>query len=196
MQIPKSMTAAECWQLVGSRGVGRIGFDAGSGPRIHPVDYSCDGSDVYVRTAPTSELARFTRIFAKGGVVSFETDQLDASRGECWSVLISGSVEAAGNAPDESGPVAVTHSRWGLQLLGSPATTAGDRASPGIDGAALRGPRLGPLTVPVRPPNEPRARKEHVDDVCCYTWSVEILLGETDDDSHAEARLQGHWAAR
>jgi len=103
MQIPKSMTAAECWQLVGSRGVGRIGFDAGSGPRIHPVDYSCDGSDVYVRTAPTSELARFTRIFAKGGVVSFETDQLDASRGECWSVLISGSVEAAGNAPDESG---------------------------------------------------------------------------------------------
>ena len=57
MQIPRSLTVAECWQHVGSRGVGRIGFDAGSGPRIHPVDYSCDGSDVFVRTASTSELA-------------------------------------------------------------------------------------------------------------------------------------------
>jgi hypothetical protein len=102
MQIPRSLTVAECWQHVGSRGVGRIGFDAGSGPRIHPVDYSCDGSDVYVRTASTSELARFTRIFAKGGVVAFETDQLDASRGERWSVLISGTVGEGGNAPDES----------------------------------------------------------------------------------------------
>src|SRR6187551_1117191 len=103
MQIPRSLTVAECWQHVGSRGVGRIGFDAGSGPRIHPVDYSCDGSDVYIRTASTSELARFTRIFARGGVVAFETDQLEASRGECWSVLISGFVMNAGKAHDEWG---------------------------------------------------------------------------------------------
>ena len=91
------LTVEECWQHVGNRGVGRVGFDAGRGPRIHPVDYTCDGSEVQVLTSDSSELAEFTRLFAQGGLVTFEVDQVDATRGECWSVLVTGSVVEAGH---------------------------------------------------------------------------------------------------
>jgi hypothetical protein len=119
--IVESMTAEECWRHVGSRGVGRIGFDAGNGPRVHPVNYTSDGSRVYVLTSETSELARFTRLFAEGGLVTFEVDQLDATRGECWSVLMAAQVVDVGHQrPDDPklrpSPRPAGHDTWGVQL--------------------------------------------------------------------------------
>ena len=119
--LAESMTVAECWQCVGSRGVGRIGFDAGSGPRIHPVDYISDGSEVRLLTSETSELARFTRLFAAGGLVTFEVDQLDSSLGERWSVLVAGSVvDARRHGPDDQTlwpvPTPAGHRDWLVRL--------------------------------------------------------------------------------
>jgi uncharacterized protein len=117
----ESMSELECWQRVGRRGVGRIGYDAGSGPRIHPVDYTSDGTDIYVLTSDASELARFTRLFALGGVATFEVDQLDFERGDRWSVLFSARVvEAGAAAPRDLSLVPATTPRgqrdWWVRL--------------------------------------------------------------------------------
>lgn len=88
-----SMTETECWERVGSRGMARIGFDRGRGPRIHPVDYTVIEDAVYLRTAPGTELADFISMFGDGSLVSFEIDQLSAQEGERWSVLMAAHVE-------------------------------------------------------------------------------------------------------
>ena len=80
------MTVEECWRRLGPGGVGRIGFDRGRGPRIHPVDYTVVDEAVYVRTSDSSELGSFVEMFADGAWVSFEVDHLD--RDDRWSVLV------------------------------------------------------------------------------------------------------------
>lgn len=117
--VDEPMTVEECWEHLGSRGVGRIGFDAGNGPRIHPMDYTVDGSEVHVLTSESSELARFTLLFAAGGLVTFEVDQLDATRGECWSVLLTAQVVDAGHrGPGEPvpAPTSVGARDWWVRL--------------------------------------------------------------------------------
>jgi hypothetical protein len=96
-----SMTSDECWQLLGSRGVGRIGFDRGRGPRIHPVDYTVHDRTVYVRTEAGTELGDFVAMFGNGALVSFEVDQLSGDVGERWSVLVAARTDMPGQ--DEVG---------------------------------------------------------------------------------------------
>ncbi len=119
--VLESLTTEECWRLVGRRGVGRIGFNAGSGPRIHPVDYTSDGSELNIVTSESSELARFTRLFSAGGLVTFEIDQLDARMGDRWSVLVAAQVVDAGRpgAVDPgvpSSPTPAGQHGWWLRL--------------------------------------------------------------------------------
>lgn len=88
MQTLATLTPEECWRRMGAGGVGRIGFDRGRGPRIHPVNYSVVDRVVYVRTSRSSELGDFLELFADGALVSFEVDQLDPHEGDRWSVLV------------------------------------------------------------------------------------------------------------
>lgn len=94
MSALESLTPDECWELLRTQRVGRIGFDRGRGPRIHPVSYAVDGRDILLTTSEESELGAFVRMFADGAHVSFETDQLDESGGEQWSVLVGGRLSA------------------------------------------------------------------------------------------------------
>ena len=52
----ETLTPEECWRLLGKRVVGRVGFDMGHGPRIHPVNYRVDGRSVVLRTSEDAEL--------------------------------------------------------------------------------------------------------------------------------------------
>jgi nitroimidazol reductase NimA-like FMN-containing flavoprotein (pyridoxamine 5'-phosphate oxidase superfamily) len=110
-----TMTTAECWQRLGAEGVGRIGFDRGRGPRIHPVNYTVVDRTVHVRTTDRSEFGSFVAMFSDGALVSFEVDQVAPTAGERWSVLVAARVDrlspeqntlAPGQvpSPDPTGP--------------------------------------------------------------------------------------------
>ncbi len=87
-----TMTAEECWRQLGAEGVGRIGFDRGRGPRIHPVNYTVADQVLYLRTAAESEFGAFVEMFAPGAFVAFEVDQLDSVDRDRWSVLVTARV--------------------------------------------------------------------------------------------------------
>jgi nitroimidazol reductase NimA-like FMN-containing flavoprotein (pyridoxamine 5'-phosphate oxidase superfamily) len=86
------LTLSECWDRLRSQQVGRIGFDRGRGPRIHPVGYAVRGGDLLLTTSEDSELGSFVRMFGGGALVSFEADQVDPAQGERWSVLVGARV--------------------------------------------------------------------------------------------------------
>jgi uncharacterized protein len=89
---PTSLERDACWRLVAGQVVGRVGFDVGRGPRIHPMNYAVDGETVVLRTSEDSELELFTRLFAAGSLVAFEVDHVDLDLHQGWSVLMSGHV--------------------------------------------------------------------------------------------------------
>ena len=96
----ETLTSDECWRLLGKRVVGRVGFDVGHGPRIHPVNYRVDGRSVVLRTTEDAELTRFVEMFAAGSLVAFEVDEIDYEWHNGWSVLIEGRIERV-DAPEE-----------------------------------------------------------------------------------------------
>ncbi len=98
MVEPVTLSVDECWRRVGDNVVGRLGFDVGRGPRIHPMNYAVDGRTVVLRTSKDSELALFDELFAVGSRVAFEVDQIDHRRHHGWSVLMDGHL--APLAPD------------------------------------------------------------------------------------------------
>ncbi len=79
-----------CWSALAETSLGRIGFDLGRGPRIHPVNFALDGRSVLVTTSEDSELALFDELFAAGGLVAFEADEVDRETRTGWSVLVCG----------------------------------------------------------------------------------------------------------
>lgn len=104
----ETLTPDDCWRYLAKRVVGRIGFDLGHGPRIHPVNYRIDGKTVVVRTTDESELARFVELFAAGSLVAFEVDEIDYETYQGWSVLLSGQLEPV-DRPDE---LRALHAVW------------------------------------------------------------------------------------
>lgn len=77
----------ECFTLLRSVPVGRIGLSMSALPVVLPVNFAVDGDRLVVRTATGSKLDA-----ALGGaVVAFEADHIDLASGEAWSVLVRGS---------------------------------------------------------------------------------------------------------
>jgi nitroimidazol reductase NimA-like FMN-containing flavoprotein (pyridoxamine 5'-phosphate oxidase superfamily) len=76
----------ECWSLLATGEVGRVGITVGALPAIFPVTYWLFGDAIFFRTSPGSKLAAAT----SGAIVAFEVDdyQLDDRSG--WSVLAIG----------------------------------------------------------------------------------------------------------
>src|SRR6476619_1644716 len=139
------LTPDECWRHLGKRVVGRIGFDLGHGPRIHPVNYRVDGTTVVLRTAEDSELARFIELFSAGGLVACEVDEVDYEWHQGWSVMIEGQI-ARVDAPEERKrlhavwPRPWADGRRGLLARVTPVEVTGRRPPGGMDGTTHRGP--------------------------------------------------------
>lgn len=72
--------------LLAAGGVGRVAFDDERGPLALPVNFRMDGATVAFRTGD-GVIAAAIRA---GQPVSVEVDHIDETRGEGWSVLLSG----------------------------------------------------------------------------------------------------------
>jgi len=79
----------DCFGLLESAPIGRIGFLAGGEVVILPVNFLVDGQDVVFRTGPGSKLASLD----VGRYVGFEADSYDAAAHSGWSVVVNGLAE-------------------------------------------------------------------------------------------------------
>jgi nitroimidazol reductase NimA-like FMN-containing flavoprotein (pyridoxamine 5'-phosphate oxidase superfamily) len=76
----------ECFRLLSSVRLGRVGFLAPAGPQILPVNHTVLDGAIIFRTELYGALADGTR----GAVVAFEADELDDRMQSGWSVLAVG----------------------------------------------------------------------------------------------------------
>lgn len=76
----------ECWELLASTPVGRLGVLVDSAPEIYTVNFAVDGESVVFRTDPGTKL----RAVDRSPSVCFQADGLDVDDRTGWSVLVKG----------------------------------------------------------------------------------------------------------
>ncbi|MFE0462349.1 helix-turn-helix domain-containing protein [Kitasatospora sp. NPDC058965] len=82
------LSAEECWDLLGARGVGRIAVSTPRGPGVYPVNYAVQDRTVLYRTDPRGVAA-----VRDGAPVSFQADHIDERNSSGWSVLLTGTAD-------------------------------------------------------------------------------------------------------
>ena len=82
----------ECYRLLATQEIGRIGMNAEHYPLILPVNYAVDGTTLVIRTGPGTILRAATR-----ANVTFEVDDIDRQTRSGWSVLVRGQAEQVGD---------------------------------------------------------------------------------------------------
>ncbi|WP_108933489.1 helix-turn-helix domain-containing protein [Streptomyces ardesiacus] len=85
------LSEQECWQRLGTHGIGRISYTAGPGrqaPVVVPVNFLVDGRSIVYRTDPAGVAG-----IRAGEAVAFEADHVDELTGTGWSVLLAGTAE-------------------------------------------------------------------------------------------------------
>lgn len=82
----EALTSTECWRLLASRPVGRIGFTAARGPQILPVNHAVHDRSIVFRTAPYNSIAEN----ARDARIAIEVDAFDEQAATGWSVLAVG----------------------------------------------------------------------------------------------------------
>ncbi|MFI9328339.1 helix-turn-helix domain-containing protein [Kitasatospora sp. NPDC052868] len=88
------LTEAECWDRIGTHGVGRIALPVDPGPAVFPVNYTVDDGTIVFRTA-----AQGAATPDDGSPVSFQVDRIDDHLSQGWSVLLLGRARHVGD-PD------------------------------------------------------------------------------------------------
>ena len=81
----RTLSSAECFDLLELGGVGRVGFASADGIVVLPVNFAVAGGTIIFRTAPDTLLALHADAH-----VSFEVDRIDEALHEGWSVLVQG----------------------------------------------------------------------------------------------------------
>ncbi|WP_409331833.1 pyridoxamine 5'-phosphate oxidase family protein [Trujillonella humicola] len=81
----------ECYRLLATHEIGRLGLNAEHFPIIVPVNYALDGTTIVIRTQPGSKLAA-----ARHANVAFEVDEVDRRTRSGWSVLVRALAEEVG----------------------------------------------------------------------------------------------------
>ena len=87
----EAIPSEECYRLLGSQEIGRIGVNAEHYPLILPVNYALDGTTLVIRTGTGIILEA-----AEHANVTFEVDEIDRSSRSGWSVLVRGQAETVG----------------------------------------------------------------------------------------------------
>ncbi|GAA0415425.1 helix-turn-helix domain-containing protein [Streptomyces luteireticuli] len=78
----------ECWERLGTHGIGRLGLSAGTGTVVLPVNFLVDARTIVYRT-DTDGAAAVTA----GDQLAFETDHIDEHLSNGWSVLVQGTAD-------------------------------------------------------------------------------------------------------
>lgn len=84
------LPAAECWQLLGKTGFGRLATVSGGDVGIFPLNYVVTGQRIYFRSAPGSKLVDITAHPS----IALEVDGVH--RQSRWSVVVKGWAERLG----------------------------------------------------------------------------------------------------
>jgi uncharacterized protein len=104
----------DCFSLLESVPVGRIGFFGGGEVVILPVKFVVDGQDVVFRTGAGCKLSAME----VGQYVGFEADSYDAAAGTGWSVVVNGLAETVDSAAEAARLDALGLSSWGREASG------------------------------------------------------------------------------
>lgn len=138
------LPAEECYRLLTTQEIGRIGVNAEHYPLILPVNYALDGTTIVFRTG-----SGFILRAAEHANVTFEVDDVDRRTRSGWSVLVRGQAEAVGPAHRD-------------ELIARTRTTGVEPWAPGDRGNWMRliahdisGRRIVPGELP--PAVDPRA---------------------------------------
>jgi nitroimidazol reductase NimA-like FMN-containing flavoprotein (pyridoxamine 5'-phosphate oxidase superfamily) len=85
----EALSHDECLELLGRAQVGRVVFTMGALPAVVPVTFALQDAAILTRTAADTRLAKA----AKGAVLAFQVDELDAASRTGWSVVVTGVAE-------------------------------------------------------------------------------------------------------
>ncbi|WP_431783391.1 helix-turn-helix domain-containing protein [Streptomyces chumphonensis] len=102
----RELDPAECRELLGTHGVGRLVTATAEGPAIVPVNYSVVEGDIVFRTAPEAGPAGVA-----GTDAAFEVDRIDDALSEGWSVLVRGPARTVTGEDEERRLVEQAYSR-------------------------------------------------------------------------------------
>jgi uncharacterized protein len=80
--------ADECWRLLATQPIGRVGVIVGHHPLIFPVNFAVDGKQIVFRTGAGTKLWATSR-----SNVTFEVDELDLVHRSGWSVMVRGAAQ-------------------------------------------------------------------------------------------------------
>jgi nitroimidazol reductase NimA-like FMN-containing flavoprotein (pyridoxamine 5'-phosphate oxidase superfamily) len=83
----------ECYRLLATQQIGRLGVNAEHYPLIFPVNYGIDHGVIVIRTGAGTKLAA-----ADHANVTFEVDEIDQRNRSGWSVLVRGLAEEVTSA--------------------------------------------------------------------------------------------------
>src|SRR3954451_18755334 len=89
----QDLGADECYRLLATQQIGRLGVNAEHYPLIFPVNYALDHDVIVVRTHPGTKLTA-----ADHANVTFEVDEIDQRARTGWSVLVRGLAEEVTSA--------------------------------------------------------------------------------------------------
>ena len=78
----------DCWRLLATELVGRLGVIIDGRPEIFPVNFALAGEDIIIRTDHGAK-----SVAALSGPVAFEVDHFDDADCSGWSVMVHGSAE-------------------------------------------------------------------------------------------------------
>jgi uncharacterized protein len=87
------LDAGECYRLLRTQQIGRLGVNATHYPLIFPVNYALDRDVIVMRMAAGTKLAA-----ADHANVTFEVDEIDQRTRSGWSVLVRGLAEEVTSA--------------------------------------------------------------------------------------------------
>jgi uncharacterized protein len=82
------LSAEDCYALLATQQIGRLGVNAEHYPLIFPVNYALDHGIIVIRTNAGTKLAA-----ANHANVTFEVDNIDQLARSGWSVLVRGLAE-------------------------------------------------------------------------------------------------------
>lgn len=101
---------AECWRLLASVPVARVGVLVDSAPEIYPVNFVVDDESIIFRTDEGTKL----RGLARSPAVCLEADHLSLADMSGWSVLVKGRAAELTEPNDIGSAEALPMALWAL----------------------------------------------------------------------------------